>query len=135
MSISGYVKGDFIYDTRQDLGDSFASNAITGGNDVAHVRLHARETRLRIRSSSETAVGQVNTWIEGHFFGAGGNQIVSNSSSFALRHAWGEWWITPTVSIRVGQDWTNIMNLFAYPDTVDFFGPPGVPFVRQARCA
>ena len=133
VSVSGYIKGDFIYDTHQDLGDSFIASSISGGGDREHVRLHARQSRFIIKSKSDTSVGQIRTWIEGDFFGAGGNEVFSNSTAFAIRHAWGEWHITPTTSIRVGQDWTNFMNLFAYPDTVDFFGPAGIPFVRQGQ--
>ena len=133
VTVSGYVKGDFIYDTHQDLGDSFSSAAITGGNDREHARLHARQSRFRIKSKSDTAVGQVRTLIEGDFFGAGGNQIVSNSTSLRLRHAWGEWDISPNTTIGIGQTWTNYMNLFAYADTVDFFGPVGMAFVRAGQ--
>ncbi len=133
VTVSGYVKGDFIYDTHQDLGDSFSAAAITGGNSRADARLHARQSRFRIKSKSDTAVGQVRTLIEGDFEGAGGNQVVSNSDSLRLRHAWGEWDITPNTTIGVGQTWTNYMNLFAYADTVDFFGPVGMAFVRQGQ--
>ena len=62
-----------------------------------------------------------------------GNEVFSNSTAFRLRHAWGEWDITPNTTIGVGQTWTNFMNLFAYPDTVDFFGPAGASFVRQGQ--
>ena len=102
VTVSGYVKGDFIYDTHQDLGDSFAASAITGGDDREHVRLHARQSRFRIKSKSDTAVGQVRTLIEGDFFGVGGNESFSNSTAFRLRHAWGEWDITPSTTIGVG---------------------------------
>ena len=133
VTVSGYVKGDFIFDTQQDLGDSFAASAISGGDNREHVRLHARQSRFRIKSKSDTAVGQVRTLIEGDFEGVGGNESFSNSTAFRLRHAWGEWDITPNTTIGVGQTWTNFMNLFAYPDTVDFFGPAGASFVRQGQ--
>ena len=133
VTVSGYVKGDFIFDTQQDLGDTFGASNIDGGDNREHVRLHARQSRFRIRSKSDTAVGQVRTLIEGDFFGGGGNEIASNSSSFRLRHAWGEWDITPNTTIGIGQTWTNFMNLFAYPDTVDFNGPAGAAFVRQSQ--
>ena len=135
MTVSGYVKGDFIFDTQQDLGDSFAASAISGGDNREHVRLHARQSRFRIKSKSDTAVGQVRTLIEGDFEGGpqSFNELFSNSSTFRLRHAWGEWDITPNTTIGVGQTWTNFMNLFAYPDTVDFFGPAGASFVRQGQ--
>ena len=136
VTVSGYVKGDFIFDTQQNLGDTFAASAISGGDNREHVRLHARQSRFRIKSKSDTAVGQVRTLIEGDFFqpgNGGANELVSNSSSFRLRHAWGEWDITPNTTIGVGQTWTNFMNLFAYPDTVDFFGPAGAAFARQGQ--
>jgi len=75
----------------------------------------------------------VRTLIEGDFFGAGGNEVFSNSTSFRLRHAWGEWDITPNTTIGVGQTYTNFQSLFASPDTVDFFGPAGLTSVRQGQ--
>ena len=133
VTVSGYVKGDFIFDADQNLGDTFSAGNITGGGDREHVRLHAKQSRFRIKSKSDTAVGQVRTLIEGDFFGAGGNEIASNSTTFRLRHAWGEWDITPNTTIGIGQTWTNFMNLFAYPDTVDFNGPAGMSFARQGQ--
>jgi hypothetical protein len=134
VTVSGYVKGDLIFDTRNDLGPSFAASAIRqSGGDSEHVRLHARQSRFRIRSRSDTAVGQVRTLIEGDFTGGGGNELFSNSFHFRLRHAWGEWDMTPTTTIGIGQTWSNFMNLFAYPDTVDFFGPAGAAFARQGQ--
>jgi hypothetical protein len=128
VTVSGYVKGDLIYDTRTNLGDAFGISGVgtdTRGNRE-HVRLHARQSRFRIRSRSDTAVGQVRTLIEGDFFGAGGNQLFTNSTAFRLRHAWGEWDVTPNTTIGIGQTWTNFGNLFAAPDTVDFSGPVGM---------
>ena len=42
VTVSGYVKGDFIYDTHQDLGDSFSAAAISGGDDRENARVYAR---------------------------------------------------------------------------------------------
>ena len=41
--------------------------------------------------------------------------------------------MTPNTTIGIGQTWSNFMNLFAYPDTVDFFGPAGASFARQGQ--
>jgi len=133
VTVSGYIKGDFTYDTHADAGFSHSPHFIVGGNDVPHARLHARQSRFRIRSKSDTAVGQVRTLIEGDFEGGGGNELLSNSGALRLRHAWGEWDITPNTTIGIGQTWTNFMNLFAYPDTVDFSGPVGMAFARQGQ--
>lgn len=66
--------------------------------------------------------------IELDFFGSGGNEIFSNSSNFRIRHAYGE--IGP---FGAGQTWTNFMHLSGYPTTVDFGGPMGTSFIRQAQ--
>ena len=70
VTISGYVKGDVIYDLDQDLGDFFAFTDLRPAKERTHIRLHARQSRFRIRSRSDTAIGQIRTWIEGDFFGA-----------------------------------------------------------------
>jgi hypothetical protein len=120
VTVSGYVKGDVIYDFDQDnLGDSF--NGGTGidnsEQNVSGVRLHARQTRFRIRSRTDTAVGQLRTLIEGHFFGGG--------STFALRHAWGEWDMTPNWTLGVGRFWRISCDVFTSVTTIDFGGSAG----------
>jgi hypothetical protein len=125
VTISGYVKGDVILDFDGDNGDFFAFTNLGPGDDRTHVRLHARQSRFRIRSRSDTAIGQVRTWIEGDFFGG--------ASTFRLRHAWGEWDMTPRWSFGAGQTWSNFMPLFDLADTVDFNGPAGGAFSRQAQ--
>ena len=134
FSISGYIKGDFIIDEGADLGDSFAFSAIPatgseGADRDGHVRLHAKQSRLRIQSETELSNGDaLKTHLEGDFYGSGGNETFSNSTGLRLRHAYatfGRW--------TFGQTWTNFMDLVAYPSTVDFFGPIGKSFVRQGQ--
>jgi len=130
LTFGGYVKVDFIYDLNQDLGDTF----FVGGIDVdqdedePNFRAQARQTRLNLEAEGNTAWGPVVGFVEGDFFGSGGNQVLSNSVGFRLRHAYVEW-----NGILAGQTWTNFMPLAAYPVTVDFEGPAGIPFIRQAQ--
>lgn len=133
VKISGYVKGDAFYDVNADLGDSFAFSSIpaegsTADNREGHFRAHARQSRINLQTWTPTDFGEIHTYVEGDFFGTGGNEVFSNSTSFRLRHAFGE--LGP---LLVGQTWSNFMYLDAYPDTVDFFGPVGIPFVRQGQ--
>lgn len=133
VKIGGYVKGDFIYDVNSDLGDSFVFSSIPADGSTAddregHFRAHARQTRVNIQTWTPTNFGEVHTYIEGDFFGTGGNEVFSNSTSFRLRHAFGE--VGPVLA---GQTWSNFMYLDSYPETVDFFGPVGIPFVRQGQ--
>jgi len=136
VTVSGYVKGDVIYDTHNDVGDSFSTGAIAASTaeDDERTTIHARQSRFRIRSRSDTAVGQIRTLIEGDFdVIAGGNQVISNSNPFRLRHAWGEWDMTPSTTLGFGQTWTTFMTLFGPAPTVDFAGPTGYPFIRQGQ--
>lgn len=130
VEIGGYVKLDAIYDLDQDLGDTlFAEGIDTGAPSSKNsFRAHARQSRLFLKTSTPTAMGPATTHLEGDFFGGGGNEVFSNSRSFRLRHAYGEW-----AGLLAGQTWTNFMHFTAYPSTVDFDGPVGVSFLRQAQ--
>jgi len=134
VSVSGYVKGDFIYDLDADVGDSFSVGAIPndGADDQEHVRLHARQSRLRVKSHTDLGNGgSIDTHVEGDFFGSGGNQLFSNSTSFRIRHAYAQW-NTGNGSFAAGQTWT-LFGGFNYVPTVDFFAPNGQVFLRQGQ--
>ncbi len=133
MKIGGYTKGDLYYDVDQDLGDTF--NTVFLAPDGAPTkdgsfRAHARQTRLNLSTWTPTDVGQVKTFIEGDFFDGGGNELLSNSTGFRLRHAFGQL-KTDSFEVLVGQTWSTFMGLKTIPDTVDFHGPTGFPFIRQ----
>jgi hypothetical protein len=73
-------------------------------------------------------MGPLKTRFEGDFFGGGGNQVISNSTSFRLRHAFGS-----IGGLMAGQTWSNFMPIESYPGTIDFNGPAGLTFIRQAQ--
>jgi opacity protein-like surface antigen len=128
--VYGYVKGDVIYDFDKDLGDSFYVGGLwtSSGNGDNHIRLHARQSRFGIRSRTDTAIGQIRTQIEGDFF-SGGN-------AFRLRHAYGEWDMTPRWTFLAGQTWRTAVLLPIGVPTVDFSssaGPNGFPRAAQVR--
>jgi hypothetical protein len=130
VQIGGYIKFDAIYDLDQDLGDSLFVEGIdtSDSSSKGSFRAHARQSRLVVRSSTPTSFGPATTHLEGDFFGGGGNEVFSNSRGFRLRHAYGEW-----NGLLAGQTWSNFMHFTAYPSTVDFDGPVGVSFIRQAQ--
>jgi len=133
VKIGGYVKADLIYDIGPENGDTFAASAIPAEGSEADrrkgaFRAHARQTRINLTTWTPTEIGDVKTFIEGDFFGGGGNEGFSNSTSFRIRHAFGE--VGPFMA---GQYWTLFMPLASYPATVDFFGPAGIPFIRQGQ--
>ena len=128
VTVSGYVKGDVIYDFDGDHGDLFLMSALGGQGKRDHIRLHARQSRFRIKSKSDTAIGQIRTYIEVDFFGG-----TSGSPALRMRHAWGEWDLSPNWTLGVGQTWSVFMPLIDLPDTIDFFGPAGAAFTRQGQ--
>lgn len=135
FKVGGYVKFDYHYSTQQGLGDSFAVGGIPVPGSLGaaefsngHSRMHARQTRFNIQTRTPSDLGEIKTYIEGDFFGAGGNELVSNSTSLRLRHAYG------TIgNLLVGQTWGTFMHLGSLADTIDFAGPAGVWFTRQAQ--
>jgi hypothetical protein len=67
--------------------------------------------------------------LEGDFFGGNtGNQVVSNSNTFRLRHAYGR-----LGNLMAGQYWSTFMLVGTCAETLDFGGPVGSTFVRQAQ--
>jgi outer membrane murein-binding lipoprotein Lpp len=136
VRIGGYVKGDLIYDVDASLGDTFDVGSIPPQGSPQRsgsFRAHGKESRLNITTWTPTGFGELRTVLEGDFFGAGGNQVFSNSTTFRLRHAFGELGTPWGGRLLAGQTWTNFMSLASYPDTVDFFGPQGMPFIRQGQ--
>lgn len=129
LTFGGYVKLDLIYDLDQDQGDltrtaSLDPDAGDGGGFSAH----ARQTRFNFRTDTDTARGPLTTFFEIDFFGSSGNEVLSNSNNPRMRHAYGQWngW-------TAGQTWSTFMPIELYPATVDFQGPTGIPFIRQAQ--
>ncbi len=132
-AIHGYTKLDMFVDIGNAAGDSADFTAIrpngsTAQNRSGVFRLHARQSRLTFETRTPTNYGQLQTFVQGDFFGTGGNQFVSNSTSFRIRHAYGV--LGPVLA---GQTWTNFLNVDDDPETLDFNGPAGQIFARQAQ--
>ncbi|KIC21617.1 DcaP family trimeric outer membrane transporter [Leisingera sp. ANG-Vp] len=122
VDIYGYVKADFYYDFDFTQGDTAFVNNIgepvnaTDGEFGATVR----QSRLGIRTTTESDFGTLRGQLEFDLFASGG------TSELRLRHAnvqIGDNWL-------VGQYWTNFMPLGEYPTSVEFNGPVGIAFAR-----
>lgn len=125
LGIGGYVKVDVIQDFNA-IGDAFEfkTNTIPADGTAAAAQsglttIHARETRVNLDLRSNTPHGKFRAFVEGDFFGSG--------NSFRLRHGFGEFG-----RLLGGQTWTTFMDISARPLTLDFEGPDGEVFVRQA---
>ncbi|MBZ0217765.1 MAG: porin, partial [Fimbriimonadaceae bacterium] len=92
------------------------------------VRIHAQQSRINFDARSNTEYGTVRAFIEGDFYGTGGNETISNSAALRLRHAFVQFG-----NLLAGQTWSTFMGLAGLADTLDFGGPGGVSFIRQAQ--
>lgn len=129
VKVGGYVKVDAIYDLDQDLGPTFDALAInTDPNAPSNpsFQMHALQSRLNVTATE----GDMKVFVEGDFFTSEGDQLISNSSGFRLRHAYGQ-----VGNFLAGQTWSTFMdkNWVLYPATVDFGGPAAATFMRQAQ--
>lgn len=123
IDIYGYTKLDLFYDPDAALGTTTSGiTGLTPGFDAeSSSDAHAFQSRLGVRTTTSTAIGDIKAQIEGDFFGNGGG-------GFRLRHAYGE-----VGGLLAGQTWSNFMPIESYPTTLDFQGPAGIPFARIAQ--
>jgi hypothetical protein len=130
MQIGGYAKLDLIYDVNAASGDLstplLPADGTAGAGRQGHFRLHARQSRLWIKTWTPTDWGELATNVEVDFFGAGGNQVVSNSDTMRIRQAFGQ--LGPVLA---GQAWTTFADVSAFADLLDFRNAFGRTFVRQ----
>ncbi len=107
FKIGGYVKLDFIHDLDFiPSGDTFVQTQIPvdGTSDAqrsGETRLTARQSRINLDVRAPTQLGQFRAFTEGDFFGS--------SSSFQLRHAFGE-----LGHLLAGQTWSTFMDITAW---------------------
>jgi DcaP outer membrane protein len=126
LGIGGYVKVDFIQDF-SGIGDAyeFKTNSIpvegsSAAEQSGRTTIHARETRFNLDlRSNGTGRHRFRAFVEGDFFG--------DNNAFRLRHGYGEF--GPLLG---GQTWSTFQDISARGLTIDFEGPDGEVFVRQA---
>jgi len=138
ITLGGYVKLDALFSDKSAGVGSTADQQYEAGsvpvgpnagiNERNQLKLHARQSRFFIKTATPSSYGEIGTYLEFDLFGAAGNESVSNSNGLRVRHAYG------TIGhLLAGQTWTTFSDPAAYPETVDFGGPAGQIFARQAQ--
>lgn len=141
IKISGYVKNDFLYDTRQTVSAReghfllFPSDRLYDslGNDINAVpnyNVLAIQSKLSIKITGPEAFGaKTSGLIEGDFFG----QADVNINLLRLRHAYLKLqWIK--TSLLFGQYWHPFFVTDCYPGVLSFnTGAPFQPFSRAPQ--
>jgi len=136
IALYGYVKGDVIYDLDGNFNKfsfSMPGQDLRGEDDDGFVFLHANQSRFGIKSKVDTAVGQIRSRIEMDFYCASessdfgpGFQGFGQTFCTRLRHAFGEWDLTPNWTLLAGQTDQTAMLSIVGVTTVDNYGDAGV---------
>ena len=84
-----------------------------------------RQSRLGVKSSTPTKMGELKTIFEFELFGTG---VDEGQTTFRLRHAWGE-----LGAFGAGQYWSPFMDPDVFPNSLEYWGPTGMVFFRNVQ--
>jgi hypothetical protein len=84
-----------------------------------------RQSRLGVRSSTTTALGELKTTFEFELFGTG---VDEGQTTFRLRDAYGE-----LGAFGAGQTWSPFMDPDVFPNSLEYWGPTGMVFFMNVQ--
>jgi hypothetical protein len=135
LEISGFAMLDAIHDFNRvdpDWAATLRPSKIgvhcpedAGCGNDGETTLSVRQSRLNFQGFIPTRVGEMKTRFEFELFGVGDD---AGQTTFRLRHAYGE--LGPVLA---GQTWSVFMDPDVYPNTIDYWGPPGMVFFRNPQ--
>lgn len=125
LEFGGHIWLDAMYNTKTMANKAgFVPSSIpsTGGTDGGETVFSAGQSKFYVKSITPTKVGDVHTRLEFDLFQSDG------SADFHLTHLWGE-----VAGFGAGQTFSNFMDITVFPNTLDYWGPNGMIFVRQPQ--
>jgi len=84
-----------------------------------------RQSRLGVKASTPTDLGELKTIFEFELFGTG---VDSGQTTFRLRHAWGE-----IGQFGAGQYWSPFTDPDVFPNSLEYWGPTGIAWYRNVQ--
>jgi hypothetical protein len=84
-----------------------------------------RQTRLGVKGTVPTPIGDLKTTFEFELFGTG---VDEGQTTFRLRHAYGE-----LGHFGAGQTWSPFMDIDVFPNSLEYWGPTGMVFFRNLQ--
>src|SRR3954467_4115308 len=87
-----------------------------------------RQTSFTIKGFVPTEIGMLKTDLSMDLFGQGTSNAGGSSTQVRVIHAWGE-----IGRFGAGQHESLFMNLDAFPNVIDFWGPNGNVFLRNPQ--
>jgi hypothetical protein len=128
----GFVQLDAIYDfNRMDPSwkDSLRPSKICSGEagcgSDGETIFSVRQTRFGVSTVTKTDMGELKGKLEFELYGVGSDE---GKTTPRLRHAYFE-----LGEFLAGQTWSNFMDISVFPDTIEYWGPPGMVFWRNIQ--
>ncbi len=134
LEISGKVQLDGIYDFKRvdpDWNATLRPSKIPvncpgdpGCGKDGETIASAKQTSIAFKGFVPTTAGELKTELSFDLFGTGS----SNTTNIRLLNAWGE-----LGNFAAGQYYSLFMNIDTFPNTIDYWGPSGMVFVRNPQ--
>jgi len=130
LFISGFAMLDAIYDFQRADPNSIGAfrpsklplnNMLPNGETAFSVR----QSRLAFQGVAPTDVGDIKARFEFDLFGVGPD---AGQTTIRVRHMYGEWG-----RFLAGQTNSVFMNIDAFPNVLDYWGPAGQLFLRNPQ--
>lgn len=132
FEVYGFAMLDAGYQFKQNHPDWFDTLRVTklpGFQDEfapdGHTYWGVRQSRLGVKSSTPTKYGELKTIFEFELFGTG---VDAGQTTFRLRHAYGE-----LGQVGAGQYWTVFGDTDTFPNSFEYWGPPGLIWFRNVQ--
>jgi hypothetical protein len=133
IEVSGKIQGDFIYDFNRvdpDWNMTLRPSKIpincpadpACGKDGETI-FSVRQTLVQFKGFIPTKAGELKTELSLDLF-----QPQSASTAFRLLNAYGQ-----IGNWSAGQYYTLFMNINVFPNTIDYWGPSGMTFIRNPQ--
>src|SRR5215510_10935980 len=132
MEIYGFAMLDIGHDFKQihpDWSDTLRITKLPSVEDEFgrdnNTFAGVRQSRLGVKTSTHTELGELKTQFEFELFGTG---VDAGQTTFRLRHAYGE-----LGAFGAGQYWSPFMDPDVFPNSLEYWGPTGMVFFRNVQ--
>jgi len=132
LTVYGFAMLDAIMDLKQsnpDWWDVMRPTKLPAYKDEygKDGRFYAgvRQSRLGVKGSFPTPLGDLKTIFEFEMFGVG---VDAGQTTIRLRHAFGE-----IGQFGAGQTWSLFMDADIFPNSFEYWGPSGMVFFRNVQ--
>ncbi len=133
FEIYGFAQADYIQDfgrVNPDWEDTLRPSRIPVANPEefgsdGQAMVSVKQSRFGVKGNFPTAKGDIRTVFDFDLFGVGDD---AGQTTFRLRNVYGEWG-----QLLAGQTNSLFMDGDIFPNTIDYWGPNGMVFLRNPQ--